>query len=72
MPLEEMKKGTYYKYLVVAYKWMDGKKKTLSVSKTAHVVTKKGVVTAKKSGTCDVYVYVQNGVRKKVKLTVKS
>lgn len=126
----KLKKGTYYKYLVVAYKWMDGKKKTLSVSKTAHavtkggkyknpvkvkikktqiilkagkkqkikatrilpkrgkmrehverfryevtnkkiaVVTKKGVVTAKKPGTCDVYVYVQNGVRKKVKLTV--
>ena len=35
------------------------------------VVSKKGVITAKKKGKCSVYVYAQNGVYKKVKVTVK-
>lgn len=39
---KKLKKDVYYKYLVVAYKYMDGKKKTLSVSKTVHAITKGG------------------------------
>ena len=35
------------------------------------VVSKKGIITAKKKGTCSVYVYAQNGVYKQVKVTVK-
>ncbi|MFR1223526.1 glycosyl hydrolase family 18 protein [Eubacterium sp.] len=35
------------------------------------VVSKKGVITAKKKGKCSVYVYAQNGVYKQVKVTVK-
>ena len=34
-------------------------------------VSSKGVITATKKGTCTVYVYAQNGVYKKVKVTVK-
>ncbi len=34
-------------------------------------VTSKGVIKAKKKGTCYVYVYAQNGVYKKIKVTVK-
>ena len=36
------KKGTYYKYMVRAYKVIDGKKVTIAVSKTIHVTTKGG------------------------------
>ena len=36
------KKGTYYKYMVRAYKIIDGKKVTIAVSKTIHVTTKGG------------------------------
>ena len=35
------------------------------------IVSSKGVITAKKKGTCTVYVYAQNGVYKKVNVTVK-
>ena len=34
-------------------------------------VTSKGVIKAKKKGTCYIYVYAQNGVYKKIKVTVK-
>ena len=34
-------------------------------------VSGKGVIKGKKKGTCYVYVYAQNGVFKKVKVTVK-
>jgi hypothetical protein len=34
-------------------------------------VSKKGVVKAKKKGTCSVYAYAQNGVFKKIKVVVK-
>ncbi len=34
-------------------------------------VNSKGVITAKKKGTCYIYVYAQNGVYKKIKVTVK-
>ena len=33
--------------------------------------TCKGVITAKSKGECNIYVYAQNGVYKKVKVTVK-
>ena len=34
-------------------------------------VGKKGVVKGLKKGTCYIYVYAQNGVYKKIKVTVK-
>ncbi|MBQ7065616.1 MAG: bacterial Ig-like domain-containing protein [Lachnospiraceae bacterium] len=128
---KKLKKGKYYKYMVVAYKTIDGKKYTIATSKSAHAVTKggkygnptkvsvksskmtikvgkkktikasytlpkgkkasihiakfryestntkvatvtkKGVVKAKKKGSAYIYVYAQNGVYKKVKITVK-
>ena len=34
-------------------------------------VSKKGVVKAKNKGTCYIYAYAQNGVYKKIKVTVK-
>ena len=36
------KKGTYFKYIVRAYKIIDGKKVTIAASKTIHVTTKGG------------------------------
>ena len=126
---KKLKKGTYYKYLVVAYKNIEGVKVTIAASKTVHATTKggkygvaksvkinktskklavsktfkikasevkldkkirqhreikyesdnsniatvnnKGVVKAKQKGTCNIYVYAQNGVYKKIKITVK-
>ena len=127
---KKLKKGTYYKYIVRAYKLAGGVKKTVTTSKMLHVttsggkyvnytsvkvskmkvtikkgrkytikakavlkkgkktnidrklayessdkniatVTSKGVVKAKKKGSCYIYVYAQNGVYKKVKITVK-
>lgn len=126
---KKLKKGTYYKYVVAAYKVIDGKKVTVAVSKTIHAATtggkygvaksvqvnknkvtlkkgkkftikakevkkdktikhhrkiayesdnpevatvsKKGVVKAKKKGSCYIYVYAQNGVYKRVRVTVK-
>ena len=126
---KKLKKGTYYKYVVAAYKVVDGKKVIIAVSKTIHAATtggkygvaksvkvnkskvtlkkgkkftikakeikqsktikhhrtiayessntkvatvsKKGVVKAKGKGTCYIYVYAQNGVYKRVKVTVK-
>ena len=34
-------------------------------------VTSKGVIKAKKKGTCYIYVYAQNGIYQKIKVTVK-
>lgn len=126
---KKLKKGTYYKYVVQAYKKVNGKIKILSVSKTIHSATTggkygnpgslklnktkitlkkgkkftiktketarykkpkkhrsisyestntkvaqvstKGVIKAKKKGSCYVYVYAQNGVYKRIKVTVK-
>ena len=42
-----------------------------STNKKIATVSKKGVVKAKKKGSCYVYAYAQNGVCKKVKVTVK-
>ncbi|MGN1125886.1 MAG: Ig-like domain-containing protein, partial [Ruminococcus sp.] len=126
--IKNLKKGKYYKYMVVAYKTVNGKQVTISNSKVAHVAVKggkygnvtkitvnkinpikqgkkltlkatvkyskknvkthvpiryestntkiatvnsKGVITAKAKGVCYIYVYAQNGVYKKVKVTVK-
>ncbi len=123
------KKGMYYKYIVRAYKIIDGKKVTIAASKTIHAVTnggrygnaktvrlnkkkvtirkgkkwrlrareikdrkklrhhrpvsyessnpavatvsKTGAVRAKKKGKCTVYAYAQNGIYKKLSVTVK-
>ncbi len=126
--VKKLKKGTYYKYIVVAYKLVNGEKVVLSVSKTVHVTTKggkfgnpkkvthakkitlkkgkkkvlkaklkvtkkmkahitkfryesknpkiakinkKGKVTAKKKGSCKIFIYAQNGVYKEVTVKVK-
>ena len=124
-----LKSGTYYKYVVKAYKLVDDKKVFIARSKTVHVTTaggkygnaksvkvnktsvnlttgekfkvkasmvkkdktikqhveiryetsnskvatvnSKGVITAKGKGTCYIYVYAQNGVYKRIKVTVK-
>ncbi len=42
-----------------------------STDKSVAVVSKKGVITAKAKGTCYVYAYAQNGVYKKIKVTVR-
>ncbi len=126
---KKLKKGTYYKYLVVAYKNINGVKVTIAAAKNVHATTKggkfgvaksvkvnktsktlavkkkfkikasevkldkkishhrnikfesdnsrvatvnnKGVVTAKQKGKCYIYVYAQNGVYKRIKITVK-
>lgn len=128
---KKLKKGKFYKYMVVAYKKVDGQSYVITGSCSVHVVTngsrygnptkvsvktskltikkgrkktikpsytlpknkklkthmakfryessnpqvaavtKKGVVKAKKKGTCYIYVYAQNGVYKRVKVTVK-
>ena len=126
---KKLKKGTYYKYLVVA---INAKGKTITTSKTIHIATSggkvgnptkvttvakkdavsikakktfnlkaksvapkkvtvkkhrvikyettnpkvatvssKGVIKGVKKGTCYVYAYAQNGVAKKIKVTVK-
>ncbi len=124
----KMKKGTYYKFIVVA---VDSNGKVISTSKTVHAATKggkvgnakkvslkkkkasiavkktfkigakevaaskklkvkkhrktafestnvkvatvnaKGVITGKSKGSCEIYVYAQNGVCAKIKVTVK-
>lgn len=126
---KKLKKGTYYKYIVQAYKMEKGKLKILATSKTIYAATaggkygnvkslklnktsvklkkgkkftikakegktgkkfksyrktafesgnakiatvsSKGVIKAKKKGTCYIYVYAQNGICKKIKVTVK-
>ena len=46
---KKLKKGNYYKYKVVAYKNVKGKKQTLVTSKEAHTVTHDGKTTAVKA-----------------------
>lgn len=125
----KLKKGTYYQYVVKAYKLVNGEKAIIASSKTVYsttdggkygnaksikvrkstvklkkgktfnlkasavkknrkiktyrklayessntkvaTVSKKGIIKAKKKGSCTIYVYAQNGVYKKVKVTVK-
>lgn len=126
---KKLKKGTYYKYSIKAYKLVNGKKVVIAVSKVVYsttdggkygnaksikvnkttvklkkgrtfkiktkvvkknrkiksyrgvafessntkvaTVSSKGTIKAKKKGNCTIYVYTQNGVYKKIKLTVK-
>lgn len=42
-----------------------------STNKKIATVSKKGVIKGKKKGTCYVYVYVENGISNKVKVTVR-
>ena len=128
LTVKKLKKGTYYKYLIMAYKTQSGKKVTASMSKVVHVTTtgkaygnpskviykktsvsvkrgqsmtlkptvkvtkkikkhvalrfestntkvvtvnSKGKITGKSKGSATVYMYAQNGVYDKVKVTVK-
>ena len=127
---KNLKQATYYKYYVVAYKNVNGKKVTIAKTYSMHIATtgkthayakalkvnktkvtlkkgkkttlktqvvysagkvqnhiaavrytssdssiasvsSKGVITAKKKGTCTIYCYTPNGIRKAVKVTVK-
>lgn len=126
----KLKKGTYYKYVVWAYKKVNGKKKILSISKPVHsvtmggneqnwnlpksniripvtlskgkklalkfigyiryrkagehqrisyessnrdvaVVSARGIIRAKKKGSCYIYMYAPNGIYKRIKLIVE-
>ena len=125
---KSLKKGTYYKYIVSAYKMTDGNLEILTTSKSMYAATSggkygnitsiktkskvslkakkkvtlkvttkksakkmtsfrklafessnpkiatvssKGVIKAKKKGTCTIYIYAQNGIYKKVTVKVK-
>lgn len=59
----KLKKATYYKYIVKAYKLVDGKKVV--------TVTSDSVIKAMRKGNCKIWVYAQNGVYKEIKVTVK-
>ena len=73
-----IKKGKSFK-LGVKVKKESSKLKTKSHRKTIYestnkkiaTVSTKGVIKAKKKGTCYIYVYAQNGIYKKIKVTVK-
>lgn len=125
----KLKKGTYYKYMVVAYKVIYKEKRTIAASVTVHActnggkyanpssisyrkskvtlkkgktltlkpkykskkkvkthiakfryessnpkiatVSKTGKIKGKKKGSCYIYLYTQNGINKRVKVTVK-
>ncbi len=127
--VKKLLKGKAYRYVVRAYKMIDGNKITIAASKTTHIftnggkygnaktvkvkkakvtmkkgktfkikasevkakkplrrhrklcyessntkvaeVTNKGVIKGKSKGTCFIYVYAQNGIYKKIKVTVK-
>ncbi len=60
------KKGTYYKYIVRAYKIIDGKKVTIAASKTIHVTTNGG-----KNGNAESVKVNKNKVTMKVGKTWK-
>ncbi|NSF74004.1 hypothetical protein G4952_09295 [Blautia wexlerae] len=59
----KLKKATYYKYIVKAYKLVDGKKVV--------TVTSDSVIKAMRKGNCKIWVYAQNGVYKVITVTVK-
>lgn len=76
-----IKKGNTSK-ITASVKSSDKKKKTvtykklkdiryLSTDKTIATVSSKGKITAKKKGTCKIYVYAHNGVNKTITVTVK-
>ena len=73
-----LKKGKSFKLKATAV--AANKKKTVkkhkairfeSTNKKIAKVSKNGKITAKKKGTCYVYAYAQNGVCKKIKVTVQ-
>ena len=59
----KLKKATYYKYIVKAYKLVEGKKVV--------TVTSDSVIKAMRKGNCKIWVYAQNGVYKVITVTVK-
>ncbi|MBS7050846.1 MAG: hypothetical protein KH160_12910 [Ruminococcus sp.] len=65
----KLKKATYYKYIVKAYKMVDGK--IVSGNTKAVTVTSDGVIKAMRKGNCKIWVYAQNGVYKVITVTVK-
>ena len=127
--VKKLKKGKYYKYMVVAYKNIYGEKRVIETSVSVHIATKggkygnptavvfekktvsvkknktfklkpelkydkkikthiakfryessnpsiaavnkSGKIKGKKKGKCDIYIYAQNGLYKKIKVTVK-
>lgn len=127
--VKKLKKGTYYKYMLTAYKTIYGEKRIIATSVSAHCTTKggkygnptavvfekktvsvkknktfklkpelkcdkkmkthiakfryessnpsiatvnkSGKIKGKKKGKCDIYIYAQNGLYKKIKVTVK-
>ena len=52
-------------------KGKSGKIKWSSSKKSVATVNSKGIVKAKKKGTCTIYVYAQNGLYTTVQVTVK-
>ena len=64
--------GTSYKKIATVHSntFTNKKLKKGTYYKYMAVVSGKGVITAKKKGTCSVYVYAQNGVYKKIKIRV--
>ena len=60
--VKQVKKLIVKKHVAIRYE---------STNKKIATVSKKGVIKAKKKGTCYVYVYAQNGVFKAVKVVVK-
>lgn len=65
----KLKKATYYKYIVKAYKLVDGK--IVSGNTKAVTVTSDGVIKAMRKGNCKIWVYAQNGIYKVITVTVK-
>lgn len=65
----KLKKATYYKYIVKAYKLVNGK--IVSGNTKVVTVTSDGVIKAMRKGNCKIWVYAQNGVYKVITVTVK-
>lgn len=65
----KLKKATYYKYIVKAYKMVDGK--IVSGNTKVVTVTSDSVIKAMRKGNCKIWVYAQNGVYKVITVTVK-
>ncbi len=63
---KKLKKGKYYKYLVVAYKQIDGKKVTIAAAPNIHAVTKGG-----KLGMAKGVKVLKIGKKKSKKITLK-
>ena len=76
-----LKKGKTYKISAKVNKIKKGKKlmpkryaaalRYMTSNSKVATVSKKGKITAKGKGTCDIYVYAHNGVHKQIEVTVK-